>query len=87
MALETATKPNPAFAVEVEQVQSDLAAWRKRRKPREPIPELLWYDMAQLARCKGLSPIAHAFRVNYTSLKQRVLFDSKPLQTGDPFRL
>jgi hypothetical protein len=47
MALETATRSNAAFAVAVEQVQSDLAAWRKRRKSREPIPELLWYDMAQ----------------------------------------
>jgi hypothetical protein len=78
MTVKTATISNPAFAVAVAQVQSDLAAWRKRRKPKEPIPELLWYEMAQMARSYGLSAVAYAFRINYYGLKRRVM--STPLE-------
>src|SRR5271157_1528365 len=89
MPTKTATGSNPAFAAAVAQVQPDLAAWRQRRKRREPIPELLWYEMAQMARSHGLSPVAHAFRVNYTALKRRVLFNplATPARSGDFARL
>jgi hypothetical protein len=50
-------------------VQPVLAAWRRRRKHRERIPEGLWGAMATLAREYGLSPVAQALSVNYTALK------------------
>jgi len=89
MTVKTAMRSNPAFAAAVAQVQSDLAAWRKRRKRRDQIPELLWYEMAQMAQSLGLSPVAYAFRVNYYALKRRVLFRplATPAWTGDSVRL
>ena len=61
----------PAFAADVAEVQRALVAWRKRRKPREPMPESLWNDVVRLAQVYKLSPVAHVLRLNYTSLKFR----------------
>jgi uncharacterized protein YciW len=68
MPMRTTTRPNPAFVAAVTQVQSDLVAWHQRRKRGESILELLWYEMTQMARSHGVSPVAYAFRVNYTSV-------------------
>ena len=76
--MRTATRSDPAFVAAVAQVQSDLAAWRQQHKRRESIPELLWYEMTQIARSHGVSPVSHVFRVNYTALKRRVLFNPLP---------
>lgn len=73
MATKTATKTDPAFASALAQVQPALAAWRRRRKPREPIPAALWAAMANVARGYGLSPVAQALGVNYTALQRHVV--------------
>jgi hypothetical protein len=41
MTANKATRLDPAFAAAVAEVQPALAAWRKQREPREPIPEPL----------------------------------------------
>ena len=73
MAAKTALKSDPVFTAAIARVQPALAAWRKRRKPREPIPEALWRKMGKLARGYGLSPVAQALKVNYTALKRHGL--------------
>jgi hypothetical protein len=72
MAAKIRAKSDPAFAAALAQVEPALAAWRQRRKHREPIPETLWRRMAGLARRYGLSPVAQALRVNYNGLKQHM---------------
>jgi hypothetical protein len=62
----------------VARMQPLLVAWRRQRKPRDPIPESLWHDMVQLARAHQSSPVAQALRVNYAALKRRVLADPTP---------
>jgi hypothetical protein len=54
-------------------VQPALAAWRLRRRHREAIPESLWRMILPLARAHGVSPVARALRVNYTTLKERTV--------------
>jgi hypothetical protein len=78
MTTKTAKKINRAFAAAVARVQLDLAAWRQRRKHREPIPEALWRVIVPLARAHGLSPVTQALRLNYTSLKRHVLASPSP---------
>ena len=73
MSSKTAIKWQPGLEKAVATVQPALAAWRRQRKPREPIPEALWGDMVKLARYYQPSPVAQALRVNYATLKQRVL--------------
>jgi hypothetical protein len=73
MAAKTSTKSDPTFAAAVARVQPALAAWRQRRRHREPIPEVLWRAMVMLARDYGLSPVAQALHVNYTALKRRLV--------------
>jgi hypothetical protein len=89
MAARKATRLDPAFAAAVAGVQPALAAWRKRRKPREPIPEPLWHYMVRLARAYQPSPVAQALRVNYNSLKRRLLANplATPVRIGDSIRL
>ena len=48
-----------------------LAAWRKHRRHRQPIPEPLWQAAAVLARTHGVSPISSALRLNYYDLQRR----------------
>jgi hypothetical protein len=73
MAAKTVTESDPTFAAALAQVQPALAAWRERRKHREPIPDALWRRMVPLARRYGLSPVARVLRVNYTGLKRHVV--------------
>jgi hypothetical protein len=82
MAAKTSIKFNAAFAVAVAPVQAALAAWRKARKHREPIPQALWRVMVPLARAHGVSAIAQALRVNYTGLKDHLLADSAATPLG-----
>ena len=78
MAAKTTIKSEPALAAGLARLQPALAAWRERRKHREPIPETLWRAMAAVARVHGLSPVAQALRVNYTTLKRHVEVSSPP---------
>lgn len=73
MAAKTSTKSDPSFLAAIARVEPELAAWRQRRKIREPIPGPLWRAMVNLARRYGPSPVAQALRVNYTALKQRLM--------------
>lgn len=82
MAAKTATKSDPAFALAVARVEPALAAWRQRRKHREPIPEALWRAMAALAQDYGLSPVAQALNVNYTALKGHLAPDAISKASG-----
>lgn len=50
-----------------------MAAWRQRRRHREAIPEELWRLIVPLARAHGVSPVAQALGLNYTTLKERTL--------------
>jgi hypothetical protein len=73
MATKTTIKSDLTFAGAIARVQPGLAAWRHQRKHREAIPEDLWRRMVPLARRYGLSPVAQALKVNYTSLKRRLV--------------
>lgn len=73
MAAKTSTKSDTSFLAAIARVQSELTAWRRQRKIREPIPGCLWRAMVSLARRYGLSPVAQGLRVNYTALKQHLM--------------
>lgn len=81
MATKTTSKFDPTFAAAVARVEPALAAWRQRRKHREPIPEALWRAMVGLARGYGLSPVAQALRINYTALKRHLMATTVPPAT------
>ena len=80
MAAKTTIKSDAAMAVAP--AQAALAAWRKARKQREPIPQALWRVMVPLARAHGVSAIARALRVNYTGLRDHLLADSAATPLG-----
>jgi len=54
-------------------VQHRFELWRKTRKHCSPIPETLWASAVELAREHGLHRTARALRLNYYSLKKRLL--------------
>ena len=82
MAANGAAKADRNLAVGLTRVEPELAAWRQRRRPREAIPEELWRLIVPLARAHGVSPVAQALGLNYTTLKERTL----PGETVAPAR-
>lgn len=82
MAAKTSIKSDASFWAAVLPIQTALAAWRRRRKQREPIPPALWRAMVPLARAHGVSAVARALRVNYTGLKAHLLGDSAATPFG-----
>ena len=61
------------MAIGLTRVQPALAAWRRRRRHREAIPDTLWRLIVPLAQAHGVSPVARALRLNYTALRQRTV--------------
>jgi hypothetical protein len=57
---------------EVRDVLRRLEGWRKGRKHRRPIPEVLWRSATTLARQHGVSRIARLLRLDYYVLKERL---------------
>ena len=73
MAANSTTKTGVNLALGLTQVEPALAAWRRQRRHREAIPERLWRLIVPLARAHGVSPVAQALGLNYTTLKERTL--------------
>jgi hypothetical protein len=65
-------KTKEAFLSELTRVRRPLEAWRKTRKPPQPIPERLWRQIATLAGRHGVSAVCQALRLDYYGLKRRV---------------
>jgi hypothetical protein len=65
-------KSKKVFDSEMAPVRRALEAWRKNRPARQPIPEALWIQMADLGHTHGVSLVARALRVDYYTLKRRV---------------
>ena len=94
------TSKNKQFSSDLEAVRRPLEAWRRRRQPRDRIPEPLWAAMTKLGRTYGISPVSAALRVEYYALKERVggssqaicpsprvrptFIELKPLPTSQP---
>ena len=74
---------DPGLAVGLARVQAALAAWQERRRHREAIPEDLWRLIVPWAKSYGVSPVARALRLNYTTLQQRTLAGKAPLPAGN----
>lgn len=60
------------FLSQLGPVRRQLEEWRRRRKPRERIPENLWKAMTELAQAFGVSRVCQALRIEYHALKERV---------------
>lgn len=68
---------------DVLKVRAEIASWRANRKKRGPVPETIWSSAVILAERYSVYRISHAFRLNYGSLKHRLLDSSKaPIQSS-----
>lgn len=57
----------------IEEVQQRIEHWRSTREKHSPMPAALWEEATVLARQHGIHRISRALRVNYESLKKRVV--------------
>ena len=57
---------------ELVSVRRRIEMWRRTRERRTAMPEALWKAAAELARLRGVHPIARALRLDYYSLKGRL---------------
>ena len=73
MASNKTWMSDSSLEVALARVEPALAAWRLQRRHREAIPETLWRRIVPLAQAHGISPVARALGVNYTTLKERTV--------------
>ena len=66
------TRSSAASSRDVRRVQRQFERWRSRRRSGSRIPDRLWQAAADLASELGVSKAAHALRLDYYALKQRV---------------
>jgi hypothetical protein len=57
---------------ELEQLKRRFEEFRSAQRSRGRLPEALWKEAAELARCYGLNPTAQALRLDYNALKKRM---------------
>lgn len=55
----------------LEEVKQLFSEWRKRRKPRTPIPAYLWERAVKLSKEYSVNQISQALHLNHTALKKR----------------
>jgi hypothetical protein len=60
----------------ISKTRSNIEKWRSTKRPREPMPEDLWRQTAELASTHGINRIAKALRLDYYSLKKRVIAEA-----------
>ena len=59
--------------LDLHEVQQQFEEWRKTRQKRERIPEKLWKSAVKLSKTYSISRISKSLRLNYTSLKNRIV--------------
>ena len=63
-----------------------LTAWRRTKQPRSRIPEALWETAVKLAVKHGVHRTARTLKLDYYSLKKRVLaVEERPAEKDSPF--
>lgn len=64
---------NDTHAAErLKQLHQRIEQWRRTRRQHGPMPGELWEEATALARSLGVSQVARALGLGYTSLQQRV---------------
>ena len=56
----------------LEEIREQFETWRKTRKKRTPIPDVLWEAAVSLSPRYSLCQISKALRLNYNDLKFRI---------------
>ncbi len=64
---------SPAKRPSIEEVEQQFRQWRKTRPQRSPIPKYLWAGAVRLAQEYSICRIAKTLRLDYNTLKRRVL--------------
>ena len=63
----------PATAPQLAETAAALAQWRSTRRRSSRIPEELWSQATELAERYGIAKVAIALKLDYKSLKHRLL--------------
>ncbi|EQD36278.1 hypothetical protein B1B_16575, partial [mine drainage metagenome] len=58
------------------EMQQQLEQYRTTRPARAKLPESLWQAAVELARHHGVYVVAHTLRLDYATLKQRLIASS-----------
>lgn len=84
MAATDVAKADADLAAGLTQATRALAAWRQQRRHREAIPAEVWRLIVPLARAHGVSPVAKALGLNYTTVKARTLLGQTAAPATNP---
>jgi hypothetical protein len=59
-------------ASDLNHLQRQLSAWRRRQSGRPRLPEVVWSAATELAKNQGPSLVARTLRLDYYKLRQRL---------------
>ncbi len=71
-----------SLPAEISEVRARVERWRGERDGWSRMPGDLWEAAVELARSHGVSLVSRALRLDYTSLKKRVMEVSGPGNPG-----
>ncbi len=66
------------------QLQQQLEQWRGTQPPRSKLPESIWQSAVEAAKQYGVYAAAKALRLDYGTLKKRVLGSAAPRPQSAP---
>ena len=80
--------PRPHAAPQVPapliELQKQLEQWRGGQPPRSKLPESIWQSAVEVAQQYGIYAAAKALRLDYGTLKKRVLGSAAPRRQTAP---
>jgi hypothetical protein len=57
---------------DIGRLRGEIVAWRRERYDRAPLPERLWAQAVEVARCVGVNQARHALGLSYQGLQAHV---------------
>jgi hypothetical protein len=70
---------------DLNRLQSQLSAWRRRQTGRARLPETIWKAATELARTHSPSRVARTLRLDYYKLRERLAGTSSLQRTPPAF--
>jgi len=70
---------------DLDQLQRQLSAWRRRQSGRVRLPEALWASASTLAQRHGASLVARTLHLDYHKLRRRSAKGSWPAEGAPAF--
>jgi len=78
-------RPNAFSTTDLDRLEHQLSAWRRRQSGRSRLPEEVWKAATELARTQSPSHVARTLCLDYYKLRERLAGRSSSQTTSPAF--